>query len=211
MTLHFRGAGPVARRALLAAGISAFALAAHAQDQAAIEKWVDGEFQPSTLTRDQQIAEMEWFAKAAEPFKGMTINVVSENIPTHTYESQTLTKAFEGITGIKVTHDLLQEGDVIEKLQTQVQSGQNVYDAYVNDSDLIGTHFRYGWAVPLSDYMAGEGADVTSPTLDLDDFMGKSFTTAPDGKLYMLPDQQFANLYWFRHDLFSDPALKEQF
>ncbi|PZQ48315.1 MAG: ABC transporter substrate-binding protein [Rhodovulum sulfidophilum] len=202
---------PLARRALLAAGISALALGAHAQEQGAIDKWVDGEFQPSTLTRDQQVAEMEWFQKAAEPFKGMTINVVSENIPTHTYESQTLTKAFEEITGIKVTHDLLQEGDVIEKLQTQLQSGQNVYDAYVNDSDLIGTHYRYGWAVPLSDYMTGEGADVTSPTLDIDDFMGKSFTTAPDGKLYMLPDQQFANLYWFRYDLFTDPDIKAKF
>ena len=211
MSFHFRSAAPLARGTLLAAGISAFALAAHAQDGAAIAKWVDGEFQPSTLSRDQQIAELEWFAKAAEPFKGMSINVVSENIPTHTYESQTLTKAFEEITGIKVTHDLLQEGDVIEKLQTQLQSGQNVYDAYVNDSDLIGTHYRYGWAVPLSDYMEGEGKDVTSPTLDVDDFMGKSFTTAPDGKLYMLPDQQFANLYWFRYDLFTNPDLRARF
>ena len=33
---------------------------------------------------------------------------------------------------------------MIEKLQTQMQSGQNIYDAYINDSDLIGTHFRYG-------------------------------------------------------------------
>ena len=41
------------------------------------------------------------------------------------------------------------------------------------------------------------------PTLDMDDFMGKSFTTAPDGKLYQLPDQQFANLYWFRDDWFT--------
>jgi hypothetical protein len=24
-----------------------------------------------------------------------------------------------------------------------MQSGENVYDAYVNDSDLIGTHWRY--------------------------------------------------------------------
>jgi glycerol transport system substrate-binding protein len=211
MTRQFRAIAPRGRLVLLAAGISAFALAAHAQDQAAIEKWVDSEFQPSTLTRDQQIAEMDWFAKAAEPFKGMSINVVSENIPTHTYESQVLTKAFEEITGIKITHDLLQEGDVIEKLQTQLQSGQNVYDAYINDSDLIGTHYRYGWAVPLSDYMVGEGKDVTSPTLDIDDFMGKDFTTAPDGKLYMLPDQQFANLYWFRYDLFTDPDLKAKF
>ena len=35
--------------------------------------------------------------------------------------------------------------------------------------------------------MAGDGADVTLPTLDVDDFMGKEFTTGPDGKLYQLP------------------------
>lgn len=45
--------------------------------------------------------------------------------------------------------------------------------------------------------MANEGKDVTSPTLDLNDFIGISFTTGPDKKLYQLPDQQFANLYWF--------------
>ena len=59
--------------------------------------------------------------------------------------------------------------------------------------------------------MAGEGKDVTLPTLDVDDFIGKSFTTAPDGKLYQLPDQQFANLYWFRYDWFQRPDLKEKF
>jgi ABC-type glycerol-3-phosphate transport system substrate-binding protein len=32
---------------------------------------------------------------------------------------------------------------VVEKLQTQMQTGENIYDAYVNDSDLIGTHWRY--------------------------------------------------------------------
>ncbi len=178
---------------------------------AAAERWVDEEFQPSTLSREEQLAEMEWFIKAAAPYRGMDINVVSETITTHEYESQVLAKAFSEITGINVTHDLIQEGDVIEKLQTQFQSGQNIYDAYVNDSDLIGTHFRYGFVVPLSDYMAGEGKDVTLPTLDVDDFIGKSFTTAPDGKMYQLPDQQFANLYWFRYDWFTDPDIKAQF
>jgi glycerol transport system substrate-binding protein len=92
---------------------------------------------------------MEWFIKAAKPFKGMNIKVVSETIPTHEYEAKTLAKAFEEITGIKVSHDLIQEGDVIEKLQTQWASGQNIYDAWINDSDLIGTHARYGYVVPL--------------------------------------------------------------
>ena len=58
--------------------------------------------------------------------------------------------------------------------------------------------------------MAGEGKDVTNPTLDVDDFIGKSFTTAPDGKLYQLPDQQFANLYWFRYDWFNDAEEQGQ-
>ncbi|MCZ6888520.1 MAG: ABC transporter substrate-binding protein [Gammaproteobacteria bacterium] len=178
---------------------------------AAAERWIETEFQPSTLTRDQQRAELAWFTQAAEPFRGMEISVVSETLTTHEYESTILSRAFEEITGIHVTHDLIQEGDVIEKLQTQMQSGQNIYDAYVNDSDLIGTHARYGYVVPLSDFMSGEGADVTSPTLDLDDFIGISFTTGPDGKLYQLPDQQFANLYWFRYDWFQRDDLRRDF
>ena len=175
------------------------------------KKWVDSEFQPSTLSQTEQMKEMEWFVKAAEPFKGMEIKVVSETIATHEYESKTLAKAFTEITGIKITHDLIGEGDVIEKLQTQMQSNKNIYDAYINDSDLIGTHFRYQQAVPLSDWMKGEGKDVTDPMLDVGDFIGISFTTGPDGKIYQIPDQQFANLYWFRYDWFKRPDLKAKF
>ncbi len=191
--------------ALLYGGGPAFAGMAEA------EKWVDNEFQPSTLSRDEQLAEMDWFIKAAEPFKGMEINVLSETIPTHSYESETLTKAFEEITGIKVNHQLLGEGEVVQAVQTQMQTRRNLYDAYINDSDLIGTHSRLQLAYNLTDFMEGDGKDVTNPGLDLDDFMGKSFTTGPDGKLYQLPDQQFANLYWFRKDWFDKPELQAKF
>jgi len=158
----------------------------------------------SVLSDEEQKAEMEWFINAAKPFAGMDIKVVSEEIDTHSYESTVLAPAFSAITGINITHDLIGEGDVVEKLQTQMQSGENIYDGYINDSDLIGTHWRYQQARNLTDWMAGEGADVTLPTLDIDDFIGLQFTTGPDGKLYQLPDQQFANLYWFRHDWFTD-------
>src|SRR5215218_6583249 len=175
------------------------------------KKWIDSEFQPSTLSKEEQMKEMEWFIKAAEPFKGMEINVLSEGIPTHEYESKVLTKAFEEITGIKVNHQVLGEGEVVQAVQTQMQTGRNLYDAYINDSDLIGTHSRLQSAVNLTDWMAGEGKDVTNPMLDVDDFIGKSFTTGPDGKLYQLPDQQFANLYWFRKDWFDRQDLKDKF
>jgi len=92
---------------------------------AAAKKWVNDEFQPAAISKDEQMAEMEWFIKAAEPFKGMEINVLSEGIPTHTYESETLTKAFEEITGIKVNHQILGEGEVVQAVQTQMQTGRN--------------------------------------------------------------------------------------
>lgn len=177
----------------------------------AAERWVKESFQESTLTSEQQLEEMAWFTKAAEDFRGMEINVASETIATHEYESQVLAKAFEEITGIKVNHDLIQEGDVVEKLQTQMQSGRNIYDAYINDSDLIGTHIRYGKVVPVEDIMKGSGKDLTLPTLDLNDFIGLDFTSSPEGKLYQLPTQQFANLYWFRYDWFQRDDLKAQF
>ena len=42
-------------------------------------KWIDNEFQPSTLSKDeQQMAEMEWFIKASKPFAGMQVSTVSE-------------------------------------------------------------------------------------------------------------------------------------
>ncbi len=189
----------------------AFTLVSTSAYSDAISKWAKGEFSLSTLSEKERIKELKWFQDAAKPFKGMSIKVLSETIPTHEYESKVLTKAFEEITGIKVNHQLLGEGDVVMAVQTQMQTNVSIYDAYINDSDLIGTHARMQQAVNLTKWMAGEGKDVTLPTLDLNDFIGKQFTTGPDGDLYQMPDQQFANLYWFRKDWFDRPEIKKGF
>ena len=202
------------RRHLTALAVMAALTGAAIAGEPEAKKWIDTEFQPSTLTKDQQMAEMKWFIDAAAKLKAKGVNeisVVSETITTHEYESKVLAKAFEEITGIKVKHDLIQEGDVVEKLQTSMQSGKSIYDGWISDSDLIGTHFRYGKIMSLTDYMKNAGKDYTNPGLDIKDFIGISFTTAPDGQMYQLPDQQFANLYWFRADLFARPDLKEKF
>ena len=201
--------------AALGLGASLAPMRAYADDDplrmAAARRWVVGEFTPSTLTVDEQMAEMAFFIRAAEPFRGQQIYVVSETLATHEYEARYLARAFREITDISVVQDLIREGELIQRLETQMRSGRNLYDAYVNDSDLIGTHWRYGSAVPLTEWIAGDGAAYTLPTLDLDDFIGLGFTTAPDGKVYQLPDQQFANLYWFRYDWFQRPAIRERF
>ncbi|MGI9133073.1 MAG: carbohydrate ABC transporter substrate-binding protein, partial [Rhodoferax sp.] len=92
-----------------AMAVGAFAHAGEAE----AKKWIDSEFQPSTLNKDKQLAEMKWFVEVGAKLKakGVTeISAVSETLTVHEYESKTLAKAFEEITGIKVKHDIIQEG-----------------------------------------------------------------------------------------------------
>lgn len=182
--------------------------------EADARRWVDSEFQPSTLSKERQMREMQWFMDTAQRIKAKGVKeiaVVSEKLTTHEYESKTLAKAFEEITGIKVRHNVIQEGEVVEDLQEAMRTGKSNYDGWVTDSDLIGTHYRYGKILNLTEYMAGAGKEWTNPDLDLNDFIGTSFTTAADHNLYQLPDQQFANLYWFRADWFARKDLKDKF
>ena len=63
--------------AMIAASVT---IAAPARaDDAANQRWIDSEFQPSTLSKADQLKELQWFEKAAAPFKGMEINVVLPN------------------------------------------------------------------------------------------------------------------------------------
>ena len=187
-------------------------LSADDHDARAIaERLVDEHFQNSTLTREEQIEELVWFAEAAEPFRDMEIQTVAEGLTTHVYESEVLAEAFSELTGIDLTHNIIGEGDVVDTMQNQMQSGNSIYDGFVNDTDAIGTHIRYGTTINLSDAMENEWADYTLPSLDLDDFIGLQYGTGPDGSLFQLPTQQFANLYWFRYDWFQREDFQEQF
>ena len=66
------------------------AVAAGSAADVAAKKWIDSEFTPSTLSKDQQATELKWFVDAAAKLKakGITeIAVVSETITTDEYES----------------------------------------------------------------------------------------------------------------------------
>ncbi len=139
------------------------------------------------------------------------MRVVAEDIETHYWERDVLAVAFEELTGIRIEYDVIGEGSVVERLVEQQRTGHRLYDIYVNDADLVGTHLRTGAVVNLTAYIAGEGAPYTNPNLDLDDFLNLEFGQDFDGNQLQLPDQQFVNLYWFRYDWFTDPALQAEF
>ena len=176
----------------------------------AVQKWAR-ELTPSTLSEKERIAELRWFAEVSEPFRGRKIKSVAEDIRTHYWESEYLAQAFEEITGIEVEHEIIGEGSVVERLMEQQRTGRIIYDIYVNDADLVGTHLRSQGVVNLTEYMSGEGKQFTNPYLDLDDFLNLEFGQDYDGNQLQLPDQQFANLYWFRYDWFTRPDIQQKF
>src|SRR5258705_11122200 len=57
-------------------------------DDATAQKWIDSEFQPSTLSKADQLKELQWFEKASQPSKGMEVNAAPESITTQEYGSR---------------------------------------------------------------------------------------------------------------------------
>jgi glycerol transport system substrate-binding protein len=166
---------------------------------------------PSSLSEDDMRKELRWFRDVSQPFRGKTITVVSEDIPTHVWERDVLAKHFYDLTGIRVKYDILGEGAVVESIFKQLSQGVHLYDIYVNDADHIGTHSRVQGVVNLSEYMHGQGQRYTNPYLDLGDFLNLEFGQDYDGNQLQLPDQQFANLYWFRYDWFTRDDIRLKF
>jgi len=166
---------------------------------------------PSSISEDDVRKELRWFRDVSQPFRGKTITVVSEDIPTHVWERDVLAKHFYDLTGIRVKYDILGEGAVVESIFKQLSQGVHLYDIYVNDADHIGTHSRVQGVVNLSEYMRGKGRRYTNPYLDLSDFLNLAFGQDYDGNQLQLPDQQFANLYWFRYDWFTRDDIRLQF
>jgi len=174
-------------------------------------KSIESQFPNSVLSEQEKLKELEWFARTAIPFKGMTIKSVAESMLVHSWEADVLAKAFEKLTGIKVLHDIIDEGSLVYKFYTQTATNSPIYDIYVNDSDLIGTHLRKQDCVNLTEFMANEAKAFTNPYQDFDDFLNINFGQDYDGNQYQLPDQQFPSLYLFRQDWFTDPKYMAMF
>lgn len=178
--------------------------------QSAIQKWASF-FQPTVYSNKEILKELKWFHDISKPFRGKRIRSTAEDIKTHFWERDVLAKAFEEITGIHVDHEIIGEGSVVQRIMEQQKSGRLIYHIYVNDADLVGTHLRSLGVVNLTSYMKGDGKKYTNPGLDLDDFLNLEFGQDYDGNQLQLPDQQFANLYWFRYDWFTNPEIKKKF
>jgi len=152
-------------------------------------------FKPSTLSKEDQMKEMQWFIKGPPaPFKGMEINAVSENPDRATnMNRRRWRKRSRKSPASRSSTDIIQEGGRRrEDSRPRCSPARTSMTAWINDSDFIGTHFRYGPSGRF-DGMDGRRSQGRHRPDARRQRLHRQVVhhTAPNGHLYQLPDQQF--------------------
>ncbi|WP_108261234.1 extracellular solute-binding protein [Mangrovicoccus ximenensis] len=169
------------RKAALAAGLSALALAAAGQASA----WS--------------------YEEAAKPYQGVEITILDEVTPLQE-QFAGIVPQFEELTGIKVNYQLLNHFEVINRGQADMLSGRGEYDAVMAHSLQVGLLMDAGVLLPIDGYL-GDAA-LTDPEFGQDDLIDPAFTSLAfqGGQQYSFLNWNYNMVYWARGDLLSDPG-----
>jgi len=157
-----------------------------------------------------QVANPDWWKKAAEPYKGVVIHGVSESTPPSKALRDVAIPQFEELTGIKVEFEVTSWDEMYNKEIQDMQAGTGIYDFVYIEQDAFASYLEQGWLSELNSL--AENAELTYPDFDLPDFTSfiDSFKDK-EGNLYGIPFEAFLKTYIYRTDLFNDPEIQAAF
>jgi glycerol transport system substrate-binding protein len=165
----------------------------------------------TVLTQEQLIEELEWFAKAAAPYRGQQVRAAYESVPLTMWEAENLGPMFEKLTGIKALIEGIAGDETMRKMRMEAETKQGSYDTINIDQDMVGFFTYVGGAADLTAFME-EHPELTSPYLDLEDYTSDKISrNALNGHLYILCDYQKPVGTVYRKDWFTDPKEKAAF
>jgi multiple sugar transport system substrate-binding protein len=153
----------------------------------------------------------DFWAKAAEPYKGVTIRGISESTPPSKYAAEQLAAAFEKETGIKVEFEVTSWDQMYDKPIKDMEANTGIYDFIYIEQDIIYTYLAREFLVDLTKLMA-EKPELVSPTYNANDFTSfiDNFKDA-NGDIYGIPMEAFVKIQLYRKDLFGDPKIQAAF
>lgn len=145
-------------------------------------------------------------AKAAEPYKGVTLSAslmagykVNAILPE-------LAKEFTAITGINIEFESIPYSATLEKHMIALATGSQAYDL-MNIDNLWFPQY-VGFLRPLDDYM--KDPKLGDPNFDVADFVTEVLQGYQwEGKTYSFPEGYFFPVLMYRKDLFEKAGLKE--
>jgi len=151
----------------------------------------------------------QWsLAKAAEPYKGVTINCVFLDRPGYRAAIQ-LIPEFESITGIDVTWEIMPYENSREKQVLDFTGNTKNYDCILIDVVWIGEFAASGWVVPLRKFY--EDPALADPNLNLKGFFPillESFGTW-NNEIYGLPFDNYSGVLFYNRCMLEEAGFKE--
>lgn len=166
---------------------------------------------PAAAPAAQGGGEMSWWAKAAEPYKGVTIRGVSESTPPSKYVSDVLAKQFEAETGIKVEFEVTSWDQMYDKAIKDMQANTGIYDFVYIEQDIIYAYLQREFLVNLSK-MLNEKPELKSADFDVSKFTSfLNYFKNADGDVFGVPMEAFVKVYLYRKDLFGDADIQKAF
>jgi multiple sugar transport system substrate-binding protein len=158
-----------------------------------------------------------WWAKAAEPYEGVELVMVGEELAPLEALAE-ITPEFEEETGISVSIEFLAEEEVFSRTMMDMISGAGTY------SMIQGVHYNFGKFVepgylrPIDDLLESE---LLYPELELDDIMPLPWNETGfydpktgkygEGNCYGIPFSTHCMISWYRKDLFTNPDEQTAF
>jgi len=166
-----------------------------------------------TVSAKTATAADDWWAKAAAPYKGVTIHGVTESTPPSTYAAKQVAQLFEQKTGIKVELELTSWDQQYDKGIKDMAAKTGVYDFVYNEQDIIYSYLANKYVEDLTAMLKAK-PELASPDFKIDDFTSfinyfKDPTVNND--LFAVPMEAFIKLYVYRTDLFGDPKIQAAF
>lgn len=161
-----------------------------------------------TIGESKKGAVEEWLKKAAEPYQGEEVTLITESTPSSIYYKEHQTKRFEELTGIDVRYLDTSWGEMYSKEITHSAGNVPGIDVYYVEQDAFAAYASKGWLVNLDEF-AKEHPELAMPNFDTEDFCPfgeKGFTWR--GDYYSYPMESFLKILFYRKDIYNNPEMK---
>lgn len=168
----------------------------------------------SVQTFDEREAELLWFARVAEPYRGQEVRTIMESFPVSEVEKNVIVPIFENITGITVSFVMGSSMEVSAKTNLEVETQTGAFDFLSVDDADGGMICRKDPMVDLTQFME-ENPDLVDPYLDMGDFtrVGNYTDWGEDdkGHLRLFPHYPYPRTCLYRKDWLTNPEYQEEF
>jgi multiple sugar transport system substrate-binding protein len=157
--------------------------------------------------------EASWWKTAAEAAgcTGVTLRGVTESTAASLYAADTLAKAFEAESGIKVELETTSWNEMYDKAIKDMEAQTGIYDFVYIEQDIIYAYLANEYLQNITQALK-DNPELASPDFDASKFTSfADFFKDANGDLYGVPMEAFIKFNLYRKDLFEDPAVQEAF